>query len=147
MKKSGLYLLILLSLSIFSCLDFGLDYNSTEPSYERISQAKQILYLQPQLEMEILGMKYLGSGIDDALWFAFHVSGKSMEDIFLPELLSMDVIQKNQKPQHEEGLDWWNDQGENWTSYQYQLPLFKYLTVYQKESINGSIFLIFWHES
>jgi len=85
MRKYNLFntiLLLMLSAVFTGCLDFGKDEETTSPTKSQVSRCHARMYLNPSIKITPVAFKFLGSGIDDAIWFKFKADVSDLHKIF-----------------------------------------------------------------
>lgn len=109
-------LLLILS-GITGCLDFGDDWNTTTPTTEQRQASLRFVKLDPNdTTLKILGVKYIGSGIDKAIWLKLQVAN----DADFLQKYPATLVEHTQygKSSHHEA--WWKlGEATNVTAYQY----------------------------
>lgn len=135
LHKTPTNIFLLISLVLFfiqSCLDFGEDFETREPTAEQIAACKNLAWILPESKLEVQGIKWLGSGIDTAFWMTFSLEKEDRDNLFHPDGASWNALtQKN--PVISEGPDWWVPEGSFISGGQVILP-------------NGGTLEVFWQE-
>lgn len=123
-------MLILFSFSalFFSCLDFGEDFETLNPSDEQIAQCMDSAWILSDYPLDVQGIKWLGSGIDKAFWVAFTVEADTLSQIFHPDVITDELNTAN--PFIPEGPAWWLPSGLEVQGGQVALPSGSYANVY-----------------
>jgi len=142
-----LLVIVCISLVITGCIDFGKDMETTSPTDQQVSKCKEIMCLNQDLNLEPLGLKSYGSGIDDAILFKFKTSAKSMEDIFDTDSVDTSSFSEDYSFREEKGLEWWDVTDKKFTGGQVSLPNAKYMNVGLQEEDEGFIVYIYWFET
>jgi len=130
------------------CLDFGDDIETTDPTAEQLQFCKTVMYLNDELIYEPIGLKILGSGIDDAVWFCFTTKETDISKIFLPEYISPDSLTKAIDIYSPENMpNWWNIMDKNLSGNTIELPGGTFMSIGIEKNNNGHIVYIFWHQT
>ena len=103
------------------------------------------MYISTELEIEALGQKYLGSGIDDAIWFKFKTSEDDITKPFDPEFIDNKSFSDFSLTPSSD-LDWWDIEGKTLTGGQVELPNVKILNIGIHKQVDGYIVYCMWHE-
>jgi len=117
---------------IQSCLDFGEDFETREPTEEQVAACKDRAWIIPDSELKVQGIKWLGSGIDTAFWMAFTLEKEDRDTLFHSNGPSWEELQHENLIIHD-GPEWWTPQGKMIRGGQVLLP-------------NGGTVEIFWME-
>ncbi|MBN2340477.1 MAG: hypothetical protein JXX29_12595 [Deltaproteobacteria bacterium] len=139
-----LFLMLLFS---SACLSFGKDEETTSPTPAQISRCVAEMYINPQIEIQPLGLKILGSGIDDAIWFKFETNAP-VSDMFKPDVVESSLFRhRNNSFNNGKGIKWWDIPKAGISSDQIALPNARYMTVFIKNNGKRRIVYIFWNET
>ena len=146
-KYLSLSAIALLSVVLFfGCLGFGKDEETINPTLQQVSKCRELMHLNPSLDITPLGYKLLASGIDDAIWFKFRADTVSLNEIF-----NLSTIAKEFSEGFvlipEKGLNWWDVVNKNFIGGQVSLPNSKFMNVGIEKEMDGLIIYIFWFET
>ena len=148
MPKTLLILSTFFLLLTTGCLDFGDDITTTNPTQEQLDFCKAVMYLNEELVYEPIGLKILGSGIDDAVWFCFTTEETDISKIFLSEYISSDSLNKTINIYSPASMpSWWDITDKNLTGNTFELPGGTYISIGLAMNKNGIIVYIFWHQT
>ncbi len=148
MPKTITILFTFVLLLTMGCLDFGEDIVTTNPTQEQLDFCKTVMYLNDELSYEPIGLKILGSGIDDAIWFCFTTGETDISKIFLSEFISPDSLNEEINIYSPENMpNWWDITDKNLTGNAFELPGGTFMSIGMEKNNNGHIVYIFWHEN
>ena len=140
-------LLIIVICCVSRCLRFGRDEVTTHPTPQQIVKCKKLMYINPVIDIDPIGYKLLGSGIDDAIFFKFRTKAESIKEIFDSNYVDTSSFSKDfQFIYQDKGLKWWDVTGRKFTGGEISLPNVKYMNVGIQEEDNEYVVYIFWHE-
>jgi hypothetical protein len=147
MKKLILLIIIIISISLSGCLNFGKDEETTSPTPAQVSRCYSEMYLNPDLKIHPLGYKLEGSGIDDAIWFKFETDA-AVSEIFNSTVIDTTKFTQNYTLLYEiKGLKWWDIKGKSLLGGQIELPNVRYMNVGIEKKGDSNLVYIMWHET
>lgn len=124
---------------------FGDDVNTISPTPEQVERCRNEMYLNKNISIEPLGFKYIGSGIDDAVWFKFRTDG-NIVDLFSSEVVDFKLFSDKYSMTSHSEIEWWNVESKILFGGQISLPNNKIMNVgIDKKNENVSIVYIMWH--
>lgn len=132
--------LLLMLLSMAGCLDFGDDWNTTTPTTEQRQASLRFVKLDPNdTTLKILGVKYIGSGIDNAIWLKLQVAN---DTDFLQKYPATPIITtQHEKPDYKEA--WWAlGSATNVATYQYAVTTHRLAYVWIQQHDDGQVVYI-----
>lgn len=138
----------LLLLSGTGCLNFGSDIETNSPTEEQITFCREVMHISDGIDIEPLGIRILGSGIDDAVWFKFETAESDLSALFDEEFVPADSLEGDVTfHSGEEMPEWWDAGNRTFTGGTVPLQGGTWITVgFQKEE-NRTICYVFWHET
>ncbi|MCD4706651.1 MAG: hypothetical protein K8S62_02825 [Candidatus Sabulitectum sp.] len=144
--SGGVAIVILIAAA--GCLDFGDDIETNNLTDEQIAYCQTIMHLNDQLQYDPNGLKILGSGIDDAVWFCFHTEETDPAFIFDTTFVSLDSLSGSVSIYSPEDIpDWWDSQEKELVGGVVPLQWGRFMTVGMERKESGTTVYIFWHET
>lgn len=130
------------------CLDFGDDIETENPTPEQLAYCQTIMHLNDKLQYDPAGLKILGSGIDDAVWFCFRTDETDPAFIFDTTFISPDSLSGFVSVYAPEDIpDWWDPQEKELVGGVVPLRWSRFMTVGMELKDSGTTVYIFWHET
>ncbi len=130
------------------CLNFGEDVLTSEPTPAQVEYCRAELHLMAGLEIEPIGLKIIGSGIDDAVWFVFRTTESDHSLIFDPSVIPADSLRGRVAFFWDESMpEWWDTENRTFEGGTLALPAGKWITAGFAPAGNGTICYVFWHET
>jgi len=121
------------------------DVQTTSPTLEQVRQSQNEMYLNKNIVIEPLGFKFIGSGIDDSVWFKFRTETK-IADIFNSEVVDLELLSKKYSMISSVEIEWWNIGDKALLGGQISLPNNKIMNVGIDDRGGGvSVVYIMWH--
>lgn len=146
MRKTCIIIFLLISSP--GCLSFGEDVLTENPTVEQLEYCRATLHIRDGIEIEPLGLKVLGSGIDDAVWFKFAVKETDPGLIFDPEAVPADSLGDPVSFFDPQDMpDWWDGGEYHLTGGTVSTGIGEYLRVAFRREGDSLILYVFWNES
>ncbi len=147
LKISSLAFLAIFLL-IAGCLDFGSDTVTENPTSEQLNYCEAIMHIKDDLLYRPLGLKIIGSGIDDAVWFCFQTEETDPAEIFDADFVHPDSLHSSVSIYTPEDIPlWWNAADEDLFGGVFSFSGGRYMTVGIDRQENDCTVYIFWNES
>jgi len=146
MKKTTLFIIILLSALPPGCLDFGKDEETQTPTAAQVARCRSVMYLNPDLKIGPLGFKLRGSGIDDAIWFKFKAKASEVAEVFDTAVVDVSEFKQGFTMLSVKGLKWWDVKGKTFLGGEVSLPNVKFMKAGITKTADGFLVYIMWHE-
>ncbi len=148
MPKTSITLFTFFLILTTGCLDFGEDIVTTNPTAEQLEFCETVMHLNEELVYEPIGLKILGSGIDDAVWFCFTTKETDISKIFISEYIPPDSLNKAINIYSPDNLpNWWDTANKNLTGDTFELTGGTFISIGIAKNNTGYTIYIFWHES
>jgi len=145
MKKLILCILPLLGAG---CLNFGDDIETVDPTEEQIAFCRSAMHIAEGVVIEPLGLKIMGSGIDDAVWFKFRTGESDFSLIFDGSSVPSDSLAGTVSFYATDGLpEWWDTGSRTFTGGTVFLGGGVWMTAGFLREVDGTVCYIFWHET
>lgn len=128
------------------CLNFGDDIETTSPSPKQVSGCAKLMYLNPNIKIDPMGLKIIASGIDDIVWFKFETRA-NIKNIFNAKYVDVSNFSKNEYViTPAKNISWWIKRKKLLLGGQIELPNVKNMNVGIEQQKNRNIVYIVWHE-
>jgi len=148
MPKTSITLFTFFLILTTGCLDFGEDIVTTNPTAEQLEFCETVMHLNEELVYEPIGLKILGSGIDDAVWFCFTTQETDISKIFLPEYIPSDSLNKEINIYSPENLpNWWDITDKDLIGGTFEITGGTFISIGIARNNIGYTIYIFWHEN
>ncbi len=131
-----------------SCLDFGEDLVTTDLTQEQLNSCRTLFHIREDVVIEPVGLKLIGSGIDDAIWFKFEADVSDPLMIFQTAYVPSDSLDGQATFYQSEDLPhWWDTRNRIFTGGTVPLNSGSVMTVGYQQEPDRIICYIFYHES
>lgn len=146
--KRSFFIFLSLLLLTAGCLDFGSDTVTENPSPTQLIYCETVMHINEDLAYQPLGLKIIGSGIDDAVWFCFETEETDPSLIFDENFVSPDSLSSGVSIYVPENMPaWWDAKEADLYGGVFSLSAGKHMTVGIDRKENSSTVYVFWNES
>ncbi|MCP3925146.1 MAG: hypothetical protein GY714_21440 [Desulfobacterales bacterium] len=141
MKK----ILIILTFIFTGCLPFGEDIETEKPTEKQVKYCRAEMFLLDSLQIEPIGLKIRGSGIDKAIWFKFKTDRNDPNNFFTKQINTSEL--NSTFLLHKNNIKWWSSVDRILTGGSVSLPHGKFMSVGIEKKNGSNIVYIMWNET
>jgi hypothetical protein len=129
-------------------LRFGADVTTTHPTEDQVARCRAAVFLQTNLAIQVHGMKWLGSGMDDALWLKFSCAATDPAEIFRTDVVDVSRLRKGFKhASYQEIPGWWDVDGRDLSGGQFELPDARFMNIGIDAGATNATVYVIWQET
>jgi hypothetical protein len=132
---------------ISGCLGFGEDIETDNPTQQQLDFCEAVMHLNPGMVYTPVGIKLIGSGIDDAAWMVFFTEETQTWAIFDTTYVFPDSLLGTASMYSLDDMpEWWNPSECKLTGGIIELSDGCFINVGMNRTSEGTVVFIFWNE-
>ncbi len=130
-----------------ACLDFGENILTTELTRDQLNSCRSLFHICEEAEIEPVGLRILGSGIDDAVWFKFEADVPEPGMIFHKDVVPEDLLTGQVSfYQYDDMPQWWDTRNRIFTGGTVTLESGSVMKIGYQQEPDRIICYIYYHE-
>jgi len=136
------------ALLCIGCLEFGTDVETQSPSEEQLAFCVSAMHLNSSLEYTPVGLKIIGSGIDDAAWFMFTTPETNPAMLFDSCFIPADSLFGRVSFYSPENMpQWWDAGNRTFSGGSIPIEFGRHITAGYRFEEDRMVVYIFWNET